>query len=53
MQGVSSDIKFNDAVNNMKPDKRIADTKDNKPAYEFMLSTDRKKAEFIKKFTAQ
>lgn len=53
MQGVSSDIKFNDAVNNMKPDKRIADTKDNKPAYEFMLSTDRKKADFIKKFNAQ
>jgi len=53
MQGVSSDSKFNEDVNNMKPDKRIADTKDDKPAYEFMLSTDRKKAEFIKKFNSQ
>lgn len=52
MQAVSSDIKFNDTVNNMKPDKRIADTKGDKPPYEYMLGTDRKKAEFIKKFTA-
>ncbi len=49
-QACSSDQKFNDAINNMKPEKRVADTKDNKPAYEFMLSTDRKKAEFLRKF---
>jgi hypothetical protein len=50
MQGLSSDAKFNDYVQNMKPDKRVADTKGDKSPYEFMLSTDRKKAEFLKKF---
>jgi hypothetical protein len=53
MQSVASDNKFNDAINGMKPDKRVADTKGDKPPYEFMLSTDRKKAEFLKKFNAQ
>ena len=52
MQGLSSDAKFNDYVQNMKPEKRIADTKGDKAPYEFMLSTDRKKAEFLKKFTS-
>lgn len=49
MQAISSDIKFNDAIQNLKPDKRVADTKDNKAPYEYMLSTDRKKAEFTRK----
>ncbi|CAN5504147.1 hypothetical protein BH11BAC2_BH11BAC2_10190 [soil metagenome] len=53
MQSISSDIKFNDLIQNMKPDKRVADTKGDKPAYEFMLSTDRRKAEFIKRFNNQ
>ncbi len=53
LQAISSDVKFNDAIQNLKPDKRVADTKDNKPSYEYMLSTDRKKAEFIKRMTAQ
>lgn len=52
MQAISSDNKFNDAINGMKPDKRVAESKGDTPPYEFMLSTDRKKAEFVKKFTA-
>lgn len=53
MQSISSDNTFNDAINTMKPEKRVAETKGEQPAYEFMLSTDRKKAEFIKKFLGQ
>lgn len=53
MQSISSDNKFNDAINNMKPEKRVAESKGDTPPYEFMLSTDRKKAEFIKKFLGQ
>ncbi len=53
MQAISSDNKFNDAINGMKPEKRVAESKGDTPPYEFMLSTDRKKAEFIKKFLAQ
>jgi hypothetical protein len=53
MQAISSDTKFNDAIQNLKPDKRVADTKDNKPPYEYMLSTDRKRAEFVKKMKGQ
>jgi len=49
MQAVSSDNKFNDEINNMKPEKRVASAKGDTPSYEFMLSTDRKKAEFLKK----
>jgi hypothetical protein len=51
LQAVSSDIKFNDAINNMKPDKRIADKKGDLPSYEYILSTDRKKNEFKTRFT--
>lgn len=50
MQAISSDVKFNDAIQGMKPEKRIAEAKGDTPAYEFMLSTDRKKAEFLRKF---
>ncbi len=53
MQAISSDPKFNDAIQNMKPEKRIADKKDDKPAYEFMLSTDRKKAEFARRMKGE
>ncbi len=53
MQVISSDSQFNDAIQKMKPDKRVADTKGDKAPYEFMLSTDRKKAEFLKKFNTQ
>lgn len=50
MQSISSDNKYNDAINGMKPEKRVAESKGDTPPYEFMLSTDRKKAEFVKKF---
>ncbi|MBK9637595.1 MAG: hypothetical protein IPO63_07175 [Bacteroidetes bacterium] len=53
MQSISSDNKFNDAINNLKPEKRVASAKGDTPTYEYMLSTDRKKAEFIKKFLGQ
>lgn len=53
MQSISSDEKFNEAIRNMKADKRIADTKDNKPPYEFMLSTDRRKAEFTRRMKGE
>jgi hypothetical protein len=53
MQSISSDNKFNDAINGMKPEKRVAESKGDTPPYEFMLSTDRKKAEFVKKFLGQ
>jgi hypothetical protein len=33
----------------MKPDKRVADDKGGLPAYQFLLSTDRKKNEFVKR----
>ncbi len=49
LQAISSDAKFNDAIAELKPEKRVAETKNDEPAYEYMLSTDRKKAEFIKK----
>ncbi|MBK7964286.1 MAG: hypothetical protein IPK10_02505 [Bacteroidetes bacterium] len=53
MQSISSDNKYNDAINNLKPEKRVASAKGDTPTYEYMLSTDRKKAEFIKKFLGQ
>ena len=53
LQAISSDVKFNDAIQNLKPEKRVASTKDDKPAYEYMLSTDRKKAEFVRRMSGQ
>jgi hypothetical protein len=49
MQAVSSDPKFNEAINNMKPEKRVADEKGGKPPYQYLLSTDRKKNEFVRR----
>jgi hypothetical protein len=53
MQAISSEAKFNDIINNTKEEKRIAKEKDNKAPYQYMLSTERKKNEFVKKFTEQ
>ncbi len=50
MQAVSSDHKFNDIINNMKPEKRVADEKNGAAPYQYMVSTDRKKNEFVRKF---
>jgi hypothetical protein len=49
MQAISSDIKFNDIINNMKPEKRVADEKDGKAPFQYLLSTERKKNEFLKR----
>jgi hypothetical protein len=49
MQAISSDMKFNDIINNMKPEKRVADEKDGKAPYQYLLSTERKKNEFLKR----
>ncbi len=50
MQVISSEAKFNDVIMNMKDEKRVADEKDGKAPYQYMLSTERKKNEFIKRF---
>jgi hypothetical protein len=49
MQTISSDTKFNDIINNMKPDKRVADEKGGLPPYQYLLSTERKKVEFLRR----
>lgn len=50
MQAVSSDSKFNDILNNTKPEKRVAPEKDGAVPYQYMLSTERRKSDFVKKF---
>ena len=49
MQVISSDPKFNDVINNMKPEKRVADEKDGNPPYQYLISTERRKTEFVKR----
>ena len=48
MQAISSEPAFNDAIKNEKPEKRSSDVKDAKP-YQFMLSTERRKVDFLRK----
>jgi hypothetical protein len=48
MQAISSELAFNEAIKNMKPEKRNADVKDGKP-YQFMLSTERRKVDFLRR----
>ena len=50
LQAISSDAGFNNAISEMKPEKRSKKGKADDASYEFMLGTDRKKAEFIRKF---
>lgn len=47
LQAISSNTKFNDEINKVKPDKRT--NKGEKDNLTYMLSTDRKKNDFIKK----
>ena len=49
MQSISSSIKFNDIITNTKPEKRVADEKGGKSPYQYLLSTERKKHEFIRR----
>ena len=53
LQAVSSEGKFNEIINNMKPDKRVAGTKGGKDPYQFLLSTDRKKNQFLSRFNEE
>lgn len=48
MQAISSNSAFNDPITKIKPDKRVNKEKD-KPDLEYMLSTDRKVKDFLKK----
>lgn len=49
MQALSSDEKFNTIIKELKPDKRKMQTEKGTPAYQFILSTERKKKDFLKK----
>jgi hypothetical protein len=49
MQAISSSIKFNESITNTKPEKRVADEKGGKSPYQYLLSTERKKHEFIRR----
>jgi len=50
MQVISSDATFNDLIDKLKPEKRVADEKNGAAPYQYMISTERKKNEFIRKF---
>lgn len=49
MQAVSSDATFNDEISKEKDEKRLSKGKDDLPDFQYMLSTERKKNEFLKK----
>lgn len=49
MQGVSTLTSFNDAVEKEKPDKRLVKGGKDQDDYEYMLSTDRKVRDFLRK----
>lgn len=49
LQAISSDVKFNKPIDEMKPEKRVASEKGGLEPYQFMLATDRKKNEFLKR----
>ena len=51
MQAVSSDPSFNEAISKEKDEKRLSKGKDDVPDFQYMLSTERKKNEFLKKLT--
>jgi hypothetical protein len=53
MQAISSEVKFNDIISNTREEKRVAREKNQKAPYQYMLSTERKKNEFIKRFTEE
>ncbi|MEP7170212.1 MAG: hypothetical protein ABI855_12640, partial [Bacteroidota bacterium] len=53
MQAISSESKFNDFINNMKEEKRVADEKGGKQPYQYMVSTARKKSDFLRRFTGK
>lgn len=50
MQGISSDTKFNETIKALKADKRKLESEKGQKPYSFILSTERKKKDFLKKF---
>jgi len=51
MQAISSDEKFNNTIKELKADKRKSEAKEKgQGAYQFIMSTGRKKVDFLKKF---
>ncbi|MCX6292316.1 MAG: hypothetical protein NT126_11210 [Bacteroidetes bacterium] len=53
MQTISSYSGYNDAINKVKPEKRYAKGEKDQPPFEYMLSTDRKVKDFLKKMEPQ
>src|ERR1043166_3609280 len=51
LQTISSYAGYNDAINKLKPEKRV--NKGDKQSFEYMLSTDRKVRDFLKKLQPQ
>jgi len=49
LQSISSYSGFNDAIGKLKPDKRVSKGEKDQQPYEYMLSTDRKVKDFLKK----
>ncbi|MFC2107453.1 hypothetical protein ACFLRY_03855 [Bacteroidota bacterium] len=49
MQTISSDEKFNDLVINLKPERRIFEDREEESPYEFVISSKRKRIEFLRK----
>lgn len=49
LQAISSSTQFNDYLVNLKADKRVTTNRDTGEQYEFIISTDRKVSDFIRK----
>ncbi|MGD1848685.1 MAG: hypothetical protein ACFB10_25120 [Salibacteraceae bacterium] len=50
MQAISSDAEFNNVIKEMKSDKRKLKPEKGKAPYSFIMSSERKKTEFLRKF---
>jgi hypothetical protein len=53
LQVISSNKAFNEFINNLKPEKKFLKPKGDKPAMEFILSTDRRKNDFLKRLNPE
>ncbi|PCJ22916.1 MAG: hypothetical protein COA97_12700 [Flavobacteriales bacterium] len=50
MQAISSNVDFNSAITETKPDKRKSKAEKGQESYQYMYSTERKKRDFLRKF---
>ena len=50
MQAISSNVEFNTAITETKPDKRKSKAEKGQEPYQFMYSTERKKTDFLRDF---